>query len=355
MLFGYPIEATAENWLHDSVIAAVEKIHEFVEDGKNMPVWPDILPVAYRDKLENRPALQERLSSYDAALRNLTVAERKQTLDTLGAQNRITELLNCQCNCQAVAQLPLAIREPILSLFTFVFGLLTAYEVRQRQYVALYNSIPAKICPFCGCEGLEAPSQPQEDFDHYLPRSKYPFAAANLRNLAPMGGKCNATYKRTQDPLHHTNGQRRLAFDPYSSISIGISLDGSVVDEAAAGPIVTKWMIDFYPDNEAVETWDEIFHVRERWTNNLLRTHAFSHWLESFRNFCRLANLNIADDESVMEAIKRYAELQTGIGFDDKAFLKAAFFNFLHRRCIDGSPRLLPILRDVAGAPQPAV
>lgn len=353
MLFGYPIEGAAENWLHDTVIEAVENIHQIVEDGEVMPVWPGILPLAYRDRLENRPALRERLSSYETALRNLTVAQRTQTLNALVAQNRIPELLNCQCDCQTVTQLPATIREPILSLFTFVFGLLTAYEVRQRQYSALYESIPEKICPFCGCEGLEAPSQPQEDLDHYLPRSKYPFAAANLRNLVPMGGKCNSTYKRTQDPLRKDNGQRRMACDPYTTVPVNISLDGSIVDEVTAGPIVTNWVIDFDPDNEAIETWDEIFHVRERWTNNWLSKDAFGQWLESFRSFCRRANWLITDDESVIEAVRRYAELQTDLGFDGKAFLKAAFFRLLHLRCVDGSQRLLPILRDAAGAPQP--
>jgi hypothetical protein len=188
MLFGYPVEATAENWLHDSIIASVKDIHTVVDGGRRMPVWPKILPEAYRERLKGRTGLKTRLRDYANALRKLSVIERQQVLDALIAQNKILELLRCQCDCEDLSHLPEEIRRPVLSLFTFVFKLLTEYDVRQRQYKALCESIPARVCPFCGYERLDAPGAPQEDFDHYIPRSKYPFAAANLRTLAPMGG-----------------------------------------------------------------------------------------------------------------------------------------------------------------------
>lgn len=354
MLFGYPIEVTTENWLHESVVAAVVRIHEIVDSGKKMPAWPSILPDAYRVKLMNRPGLKDRLSSYAKALRKLSIIERQQILVALSAQNKIPELLKCQCDCEDVDHLPEAIREPILSLFTFVFGLLTAYEVRQRQYAALCKSIPTRVCPFCGCERLDAPGAPQEDLDHYIPRSKYPFAAANLRNLAPMGGRCNTAYKHTQDPLHRRNGQRRSVCDPYSTAGVTVSLDNSVVNEATAGPVVTKWMIEFDPINEAVENWDEVFHVRERWSRDVLDPATFSQWLGDFRNYCLSSGAQLYDDADVLDAVERYEQYLSGSGFRDLAFLKAAVFRFLLRRCVAGCQRLVPILRDLAGVPQPA-
>lgn len=355
MLFGYPVAVASENWLHESVIAAVLNIHALVDGGKKMPAWPNILPSAYRDKLKSRPALKYRLTSYTTALRKLSAIERQQILDALVAQNRIPELLSCQCDCEDVGDLPQAIREPILSLFTFVFGLLTAYEVRQRQYAALCASIPARVCPFCGCERLDAPGAPQEDLDHYIPRSRYPFAAANLRNLAPMGGRCNSAYKHTQDPLRHANGQRRSACDPYSTVGVAVSLDNSVVDEVTAGPIVAEWMIEFDPTNEAVETWDEVFHVKERWLRDVLDQATFNQWLGDFQNYVLTAGLQISDDADVRNAVERYEQYVSGSGYRDLAFLKAAVFRFLLRRCAIGCQRLVPILRDLTGVPQPAV
>lgn len=354
MLFSYPVEVAAENWLHESVIAAVTSIHSLVNDRKRMLAWPKILPEAHRKKLESRSGLKERLNSYAKALRKLSVIEREQTLTALVAQNKIPELLSRQCDCEDVEHLPEAIRQPILSLFTFVFGLLTAYEVRQRQYMALCARIPARVCPFCGCERLDAPGAPQEDLDHYIPRSKYPFAAANLRNLAPMGGRCNSSYKHMQDPLRNENGGRRSACDPYSTTEVKVSLDNSIVNEASAEPIINEWMIEFTPTNEAVETWDQIFHIRERWQRDVLDEKTFNQWLGDFRNYCQTAALQISNDIHIQDALKRYENYVAGSGIRDLAFLKSAMFRFLLRRCDLNCQRVVPILRDLVGVPQPA-
>lgn len=354
MLFGYPVEVTAENWLHESIIAAVLDIHALVDEGKKMPIWPKILPDAYREKLKKRTGLKDRLSSYASVLRKLSAIERQQILNALVAQNRIPELLSSQCDCEDIGDLPKAIREPILSLFTFVFGLLTEYEVRQRQYAALCTKIPARVCPFCGCEMFEAPGAPQEDLDHYIPRSKYPFAAANLRNLPPMGGRCNKRYKQAQDPLRRANGLRRRACDPYSAVGVTVSLDNSLVDEVTAGPVVAEWMIEFDPTNEVVETWDEVFHIKERWSRDVLDQTTFNQWLGDFRNYCLTAGLQISNDTDVRDAVERYEQYVSGSGFREQAFLKAAVFRFLLRRCALGCQRLVPLLRDLVGVPQPA-
>lgn len=353
MLFGYPIAAVAENWLHDCVVASVVSVHQLVDQGKRLPAWPKIVPVAHRAALLSRRGLKDRLRSYALSLRKLDAAQRQLVLDAVTAQNRISELLSGQCDCHSVADLPEAIREPAKSLFTFAFGLLTDLGIRQRQYKAVCDHIPLKICPFCGCENLEAPSLPQEDLDHYLPRSKYPFAAANLRNLAPMGGRCNSSYKRTQDPLRRADGTRRLAVDPFAATQVTVSFENSVIDELSAGPLVSNWVIDFDPDSESVQTWDEILRVRERWKANFLDEKTVKKWLGDFSSFCKRAKVQIAADADVIDAVKGYQEHLSDCGFEGHAFLKTAAFKLLFRKCEAGSPRLLPVFRDLAGLPQP--
>lgn len=353
MLFGYSIAATSENWLHESMIAAVEKVHSLVDEGKRMPKWPNIFPDAYRERLSGRKGLAKRLAVYTKAIKSLSSADRELVLQALSTQNRISELLSRQCDCMDLEELPMASREPIKNLFTFAFGLLTDYGVRQRQYKALCETIPARICPFCGCEGLDAPGAPQEDLDHYIPRSKYPFAAANLRNLAPMGGRCNASYKHMQDPLRGTDGRRRIACDPYLTDGISISLNNSIVDDFAVDRIISEWVIDFQPTNEAIESWEEIFHIRERWKRDILDEPTFNQWLGDFRNYCRSAAFRFTADNDVTEAIDRYEQYLSGCGFRDRSFLKAAVFRFISIRCAQGCQRLLPLLRDLTGVPQP--
>lgn len=353
MLFGYPSAANEENWLNDCMVASVTLVHDLIEAQRPLPDWPEIIPEAYRAKLLSRHGLRDCFIEYAAAANQLDAEERNVVLDALLAHNKISELLGGQCDCLGIADLPAGIREPAKALFTFAFKLLTEFGIRQRQYEKVCSGIPERICPFCGCEGLEAPGLPQEDLDHYLPRSTYPFAAANLRNLAPMGGRCNSSYKRTQDPLRSGDGVRRTAFNPYSIVGVTISLENSVVDELTPGPVISDWVIDFSQDTEEVRTWDEVFRVRERWRKNFLDERTFKKWLDGFRSFCKRAQVQVVDDAQLVKAIKSYQEHLSDCGFEGHAFLKAATFQLIFRKCEAGSGRLLPIFRDLVGVPQP--
>lgn len=355
MLFGYPEQATAENWIHDCVIAAVVEVHQRIAVGRRLPNWPEIIRPTHQDKLRRRTGLRDRLRAYATALRSLSPADRQLVLDALMAQNQISDLLARRSECRALEELPAAIRAPALSLFTYAFDLLTEFGTRQRQYEAVCKDIPVKLCPFCGCENLDAPGLPQEDLDHYLPRSRYPFAAANLRNLAPMGGRCNSSYKRTKDPLKRADGSRRRAFYPFSTITIRLSFRNSVVDELTPGPVISDWVIEFDPTDEPANTWDEIFQVRERWKENFLDDKTFKKWLREFSSYCRNPMQRIVSDEEVIDAIKRYHDYLAVCGLEGHAFLKAATFELVHRRCEAGSLRLLALFRTLAGVAQPYV
>lgn len=353
MLFGYPMAATAENWLHDCLVNAVQEIHRRVDGGVPLPRWPEIIPLEFRKVLQRRHGLRDRFSDYGRAIRGLNEAERNIVLEALVSQNRIGTLLSCQSDCATVEGLPKAVHEPVEKLFTFGFELLSEFDIRQRQYEIVCQHIPNRVCPFCGCESLDAPGAPQEDLDHYIPRSKYPFAAANLRNLAPMGGRCNKAYKKAQDLLRRDTGVRRRAPDPYEIASTFVSLDNSVVDELTPGPLIAEWVIDFVEEDEAVQTWDEVFHIRERWTRDILDEKTFKQWIDDFRRYCKVAALRFATDRDVVNAVRLYQEYVSGYGYRDKGFLKAAVFRFLLCRATLGCSRLLPILRDAAGCPQP--
>lgn len=351
MLFGYPVAATADNWLHDCMVAAVTTVHQLIEEQKPLPNWPEVIPLAHRAKLSTRHGLRDRFLEYAQAVGKLSTQKRKAVLDAVTSQNRIPELLTGQCECQGLGDLPKSVREPAKSLFSFAFGLLTDLGIRQRQYQEVCDGIPERVCPFCGCEGLDAPGAPQEDLDHYIPRSKYPFAAANLRNLAPMGGRCNSSYKRVQDPLRRDDGVRRLACDPFAATGVTISFDNSVIDELTAGPLVSDWVIDIAPNSEAVNTWDEIFRVRERWKRDVLDEKTFNKWLGDFKSFCKRANIQATDDAQVVEAVQRYQEYLAECGFEGRAFLKAAAFKLLFLKCNKGSIRLMPIFRALTATP----
>ena len=248
MLFGYPPAATQNNWLHDCVLEAVTSVHALVDAEKRYPAWPKILPDTHQTTLESRTGLRDRLKAYNIALRQLSSkSERDTVLAAITDQNRIADLLSSACSCTALDALPPVIHEAVTSLFDFAFGLLTDLKVRDEHYKAIYDAATDHVCPFCGTEYFDAPGAPREALDHYLAKSRYPFAAANLRNLVPMGHKCNSNYKRAVDVLYDANGGRRVVFDPYNHTNICVVLDESDPFDGST-PNTPRWTINFDPD-----------------------------------------------------------------------------------------------------------
>lgn len=49
MLFGYPIEATEENWFHDCILEIISTINTNTRQHTQVPPWPDIIPEAHRE------------------------------------------------------------------------------------------------------------------------------------------------------------------------------------------------------------------------------------------------------------------------------------------------------------------
>lgn len=352
MLFGYPIAATQNNWLHDCVISAVRRIHELVDANKRYPAWPKILPAEHQVALESRTGLKDRLKAYDIALRKVSlVIERDAILAAVTDQNRISELLSNTCNCAPLDTLPMAIRDAVTSLFDFAFGLLTDLKVRDEHYRAIYDAVLEHVCPFCGTEYFDAPGTPREDLDHYLAKSRYPFAAVNLRNLVPMGHKCNSKYKLAADLLYGGGG-RRVAFDPYNHTTIRLSLDESDPFSGATEN-TPNWVIHFAPDSPAVQTWDEVLSIRMRYRQSHLDKD-YSSWLRGFSQWAKREGIEADTDAGLVNALRKYEEIWGDFDIQDRAFLKAAVFRMLRLRCEQGHDRLKQQLRDlvrVAKAP----
>jgi hypothetical protein len=208
------------------------------------------------------------------------------------------------------------------------------------------------VCPFCGCEYFDAPGAPREDLDHYLPQSLYPFAAANLRNLVPMGMKCNERYKQAQDILRDAAGIRRRSFDPYADRQIKVTLDKSIPFGGADGQ-TPDWRIDFDPDCEECTTWDNVFHIRERIKRDVLDP-SFRPWLRDFSAWFKM-QMGTANprDAEVSEAIRTYAEYMALMGLKAREFLQAPVFQMLHRHCAAGDQRVLAFMKDIVAMAVP--
>ncbi|MFM7366725.1 MAG: hypothetical protein ACKO2Z_02745, partial [Sphaerospermopsis kisseleviana] len=204
------------------------------------------------------------------------------------------------------------------------------------------DKVISHTCPFCGCENFDAPESPREALDHYLVEKKYPFAAANLRNLVPMGNKCNSRYKLAEDILINQNGIRRKSFDPYNHEEIRLCLDNSQPFAGNDGQL-PRWQIEFSLNTEEVTTWDEVFHIRERYERDVLNPQ-FKRWLDDFKSWCKSANIVPSSQGELVDCLNTYATLYEEMGISDRAFLKAAVFRMFHIHCQQGNQRLISFL-----------
>ena len=337
-----PAAAEDNNWLNDALIGMLMLIHEHVRRGETPPDWPAIIPAEHRARLSPRTALKRELQDYVSALRGLTDAEELRAWEVIKLQNNIAALVAGTCECADVTALPAAVREPLAAIFETSFRYLSDFEIRDRHYASIYNS-GVRICPFCGCEPFDAPGAAREDYDHYLVRSIYPAAAANLRNLVPIGNKCNTRYKRSVDILR-ANGVRRRAFDPYSGATVVVSLRTSdLFDDSRIGPSVPRWRVEFSPDIEETTTWSTIFRIRERFVRDHLDPEYLG-WVRLFQDWCRRSSIQAGAEPA--EVLRAYTDFMAIENRDQpRGFLRTAVFDMLLRHCEADNQRLKELVK----------
>lgn len=347
MLFGYPSEAYSDNWLHEAIVQTLEVIHDRIDLDVDLSPWGEMLPASHRDALENRPALRERFIGYARAFRKLGARSRAQVRRCIEEQNKIEQLLQNASGCDLFLELPKQIQAPIMSLFDFAFDLLTPLKIRDDQYKIIYEGNVKHVCPFCGIEYFDAPDGPREDLDHYLVKSKYPFAAANLQNLVPMGEKCNKKYKKAQDILRDEHGIRRVAFYPYATSGVQVSLLNSQPFAGTDGRL-PQWNIEFLPQSPECDTWDAVFKIRTRYRRDVLDEKFFD-WLGAFSDWVRNSRHanGIGDVNQVADVLRDYLEVLTSLRLAGCDFLRVMVFEMLIRHCVAGNQRILLFLRDL--------
>lgn len=123
------------------------------------------------------------------------------------------------------------------------------------------------ICPFCGIERMKNMyDTAREAYDHYLPKSLYPFNSINFLNLVPACHACNSDYKLTNDPLYKGDN-RRKAFFPFAinNPQIKVSITFSHSDLSKITPQDVTIAYGPNAEQEEITTWREVYKIDERY------------------------------------------------------------------------------------------
>lgn len=172
------------------------------------------------------------------------------------------------------------------------------------HYSEFYENLPDhKCCPFCGLVSFDRVYK--ADYDHLLPKSKYPQLAVNMRNLAPMCNTCNQKVKKSTDILIETGTRRKFA-NPYKTV-IDIEFDFS--NSSLPGSKKVEWKLDYRPKNELNRTWMKVFDIRKRYLDNLLEK-KYLLWMDGFVTNCIVHSVDISTRAKLKKAMlnesKRY-------------------------------------------------
>lgn len=136
--------------------------------------------------------------------------------------------------------------------FTETVGTLKNY------YEKFYDETIKYVCPFCGLGNmLTAKDDFREAFDHYFPGSKYPFVSLLRENLFPICHTCNSTYKGVKNFRDYGK-----VFYPFTTEHN----DCNCVFTINSG-IITSIEINSERFLEEIETWNEVFGIKNRIKN----------------------------------------------------------------------------------------
>lgn len=201
-----------------------------------------------------------------------------------------------------------------------------------RDYIKVNKS----VCPFCAINSYKNPLSPRrEDFDHYLCKSKYPLAAANMDNLIPMCSECNQDYKKNIDVLYEEDN-RVVAFYPFSQLA-GISIRiTSTLD--LVSPFYRRWSVELVAndasDAQKVANWNRVFSIEARLINEI--SEYYDEWMKQAlgerkgRKFTTVATFRAhMKNRSKVEA--KNSDRRN----EPKALLKSVFYEYVQKDADD--------------------
>lgn len=234
--------------------------------------------------------LKDSIVEIDNLCEGLTPFEQLKIEQAFKINNDIEGLCNGNVPVY-LDQLPKVVEDKMKPLFVkFYEELLNRDKVKGDKleyYVAIYKKNRFKFCPCCGYMAFDTGLlDRREAYDHYLPKSEYPFASVNFKNLVPLCYKCNSDRKKAKDPIENN----RKAFYPYRKdpikLDIEITLEGKFMkslyeniindidEDDTEIPKIEDITVNIESEeNEQVETWDDLFTIKDRFSE---RTGQFS-------------------------------------------------------------------------------
>lgn len=190
-------------------------------------------------------------------------------------------------------------------------------------------------CPFCGLNDLLGEyHRKREAYDHYLPKSIYPFNAINFRNLVPACHHCNSSYKGSKDSAFTPKDPcgtrtRRKLFYPYSTQPYRIDLKVELQHADHENLTPHDIILTFGPPelSEEIEAWKDIYEIEERYRAKLCGADAKA-WavevLDEWRWYQENGGAEGRRPHDFLQAVARHTERSP---YNNTNFLKSIYLD----------------------------
>lgn len=255
--------------------------------------------------------------------KKLSLEDKNKIIDTFITLKNINEVCDGNTVPLKVEQLPNVVEKLMKPFFVKCYESLLERSLVPGDKLKYYNSLikqnDYKFCPCCGYMSFEsAESNYREAYDHYLPKSEYPFASVNFFNLVPLCYKCNSDRKSTKNPVDGRKAYYPFSLNPETH-KIDIQVKFSHIQIKDYDDFDKKELeIELLGDNEKCNTWDNVFDIKERYneqvrsfSKNLLKLIKKKFDREAHKSYIQIIDEEIDDFEDDK--------------YSDRKFLKIAF------------------------------
>lgn len=332
-------------YIHDHPCNKMEEVIQFFfrESIDQKKYGGHLFPEWFRSTVRNSPKLSVCFENVFNMLQKREADFRQQVYNQLLNNNCIEEICNNPVfhmsgflewdsdlgrNIKTLFQ-----NELYAALDKAVFRPLNCNKKPKKSYYDAFLKKNRHVCPFCGMEKFPNPKGPtRSDLDHYLNKARYPFSAANLKNLVPMCKECNQGYKKAKSVIDD-GGTRTPAFYPFGAhppvfLKITCEKFSENIDDK------NIWKAELFSKDKTVtlkiHTWDRVFEIKSRITEEV-ETY-YEDWMEGFFND-ELRQANILESlQELRDRLSSHAEkyeqkisLRKEVG----AIIKHAFFTYM--------------------------
>ncbi|WP_169091427.1 HNH endonuclease [Paenibacillus sp. PL91] len=328
MIRAYKYIDTVHSKLHEYVISFFLKIETETNGFKDELFEPEFLPIVNR----HQKILKNRFKTIYDHVSSLEATDRQLFCQRVIESNQIEKICRGEYRPQAFigksTGIDVTLKELFLDLYNQVLDGAPFQENANTKLRDHFNqfcdiNVDITLCPICGIGELKkSQDETRDQYDHYLPKSLYPFSSINFYNLVLCCKECNSfEAKGDKDTIAVSTGK---LFFPYDDNHKGISLAVNVKHD---NPDIEKidWELIFnIPDNknDEIESWKTIYSIESRY-QGYVRARVMK-WYKYYFGFIRnskLAHLDISDrKQSFMVSLELNESL--GLNFISKPTLE---------------------------------